>query len=149
MTNIILLIACILCGYACGKYIEKRVKRKGEFFTDLHRYVSLLKANVDGRRVELNKFNEEFASNCSSVFHTYLDECKIKCNVSSVQKSNITKFFENLSCASSKELSEHLEYYGAQFEADSKAVSENEVAKASVYVKLGILLGAMIGIVFM
>lgn len=149
MTNIILLIACILCGYACGKYVEKRVKRKGEFFADLYRYAASLKANVDGRRVELDKFNDEFTSGCSSVFRSYLVEGKIKCSLSAVQKSNITNFFRNLSCASSKELTEHLEYFSTQFESESKVIFENEVSKASVYVKLGILLGAMIGIVFM
>ena len=148
MTDIIVLIACTLCGFAVGKYVEKRVKRKGEFYNDLTRYVMLLKVNVEGRKVELADFNREFTSQCSSVFADFIDGGKIACSLSGVQKDTVTKFFGNLSCSSSEELSKHIEYYNTVLAADSKQVTD-EVAKASVYVKLGILFGLMVGIVLM
>ena len=149
MLDIIILIACTLCGFACGKYIEKRIKRKGEFFTDLSRYVMLLKINVEGRKLEINSFNEEFSSQCSQIFADYMRDGKFKCSLSPMQKSNVNKFFENLSCSSSEELSKHIDYYSALINADAKQVTEGEVAKATVYVKLGILFGMMVGIVLM
>ena len=147
MIDIIILIACTLCGFACGKYLEKRIKRKGEFFSDLTRYVMLLKINVEGRKVELPRFNEEFCTQCSEVFAEFLHEGKIRCSLNALQKNNVSKFFENLSCASSEELAKHIDYYSALLAADAKQVAEGEVAKASVYVKLGILFGMMVGIV--
>ena len=147
MIDIIILIACTVCGFACGKYLEKRIKRKGEFFSDLTRYVMLLKINVEGRKLELPRFNEEFSAQCSQVFADFLCDGKIRCSLSAIQKSNVTKFFENLSCASSEELDKHIEFYSAVLGADAKQVTDGEVAKASVYVKLGILFGMMVGIV--
>ena len=149
MINIIILIACTLCGFACGKYLEKRVKRKGEFYNDLARYVMLLKINVEGRKLEIGKFNEEFSAQCSQTFSDYLFEGKIKCSLNAIQKGNLTKFFANLSCGSSDELSKHIDYYSVLINADAKQVIDGEVAKASVYVKLGILFGMMVGIVLM
>ena len=149
MSNIIILIACTLCGFACGKYIEKRIKRKGEFYNDLTRYVMLLKINVEGRKLEISRFNEEFSSQCSAIFADYLLDGKIKCSLNAMQKGNVTKFFDNLSCASSEELDKHIEYYSAVLGSDAKQVNEGEVAKASVYVKLGVLFGMMVGIVLM
>ena len=149
MVDIIILIACTLCGFVCGKYVEKRIKRKGEFFADLTRYVMLLKINVEGRKLELSKFNEEFSTQCSPVFADYLRDGKIRCSLNAMQKSNVTKFFDNISCASSEELEKHIEYYSALLNADAKQVTEKEVAKASVYVKLGVLFGMMVGIVLM
>ena len=149
MLDILILIACTLCGFACGKYIEKRIKRKGEFFADLTRYVMLLKINVDGRKLELQQFNEEFSAQCSQIFADFLRDGKIRCSLSAMQKSNVTKFFDNLSCASSDELDKHIEYYSAILNSDAKQVAEGKVAKASVYVKLGVLFGIMVGIVLM
>lgn len=148
MLNIIILIACAMCGFACGKYLEKRAKRKGEFYTDLQRYISMLKVNVEGKQVELDMFNEDFCQNCSEVFRRFLCERKYKCTLSSLQKSNITGFFDNIGCVSSQELLKHIDYYKVVFESDAKSISE-EVAKASIYSKLGILLGVMVGIVLM
>ena len=148
MLNIIILIACVLCGFACGKYLEKRAKRKGEFYTDLQRYISMLKVNVEGKQVELDTFNEDFCQNCSEVFRQFICERKYKCAFSSLQKSNITGFFDNIGCVSSQELLKHIDYYRVVFESDAKSIND-EVAKASIYSKLGILLGVMVGIVLM
>lgn len=148
MLDIIILIACALCGFVCGKYLEKRIRRKGEFYSDLQRYVTLLRVNVEGKQVELSTFNEEFCENCSETFCQYVEEGKMKCSFSSLQKSNVTAFFDNIGCVSSQELIRHIDYYKVVFEADAKKISE-EVAKASIYTKLGILLGVMIGIVLM
>ena len=148
MIDIIILIACTLCGFACGKYLEKRVKRKGEFYSDLVRYLTLLKINVEGRKLEIARFNEEYTSQCSQVFADYLRDGRVRFSLNSLQKSNIGKFFDNLSCASSTELNKHIEYCVGVLGTDAKQV-ESEVAKASVYVKLGLLLGLMVGIVLM
>ena len=148
MIDIVILIACATCGYACGKFLEKRVKRKGEFYSDLNRYLSLFKLNIEGRQIELSKFNEEFCANSSSVFREYIQNSKIKCSVTSVQKENINAFFNNLNCVSSRELAKHIEYYSNVFATDNKQI-ESEVSKSSIYVKLGILLGVMVGIVLM
>ena len=148
MIDIVILIACAMCGYACGKYLEKRVKLKGEFYSDLNRYLSLFKVNIEGRQIELAKFNEVFCVNSSSVFREYLQNSKIKCSVTSVQKENINAFFGNLNCVSSQELAKHIEYYSYVFATDIKQI-ESEVSKSSIYVKLGILLGVMVGIVLM
>ena len=148
MLDIIILITCALCGYACGKYLEKRIKRKGEFYSDLIRYVTLLKVNVEGKQVELYAFNEEFCQNCSEVFCHYIREGKLQRTFSAVQKSSVVAFFDNIGCVSSEELIRHIDYYKTVFEIDGKKISA-EVDKSSIYAKLGILLGVMVGIVLM
>lgn len=148
MLDIIILIACSLCGFASGKYLEKRIKRKGEFYSDLQRYVTLLKVNIEGKQVELDCFNEEFCISSSDVFSEFLLEGKIKCALTSSQKSNVVAFFDNIGCVTSQELTRHIDFYKAVFDTDAKKIYE-ESTKASIYAKLGILLGVMIGIVLM
>ena len=148
MINIIILISCTLCGLAVGKYLEKRTKRRGEFYNDLVRYMTLLKINVEGRKLELADFNADFSKQCSNDFVEFLSTGKMKCSLNSLQKSNLNKFFDNLSCASSTELYKHIEYCAGILGNDAKQI-ESEVSKASVYVKIGLLLGLMVGIVFM
>ena len=148
MTNIILLLACSLCGFAIGKYIEKRTKRKGEFYSDLSRYVALMKINIKGRKVELPRFNAEFCVGCSRVFADFITDNELKCTLKQSQKNNIIQFFENLSCATSEALEKHIEYYAEIFSADSKEITK-EVASASIYSKLGLLLGMIVGILLL
>ena len=148
MFGIIILLACTLCGFACGKYLEKRTRRKGMFYSDLQRYITLLRSNIEGKQVELCVFNEEFCKNSSETFRQYIDEGKVKCSLTSLQKSNVEGFFNNLGCVNSQELLRHIDYYKVVFESDAKKISE-EVSKASIYAKLGILLGVMVGIVLM
>ena len=146
MLDIIILIACALCGFACGKYLEKRTRRKGEFYSDLQRYVTLLKVNVEGRQVELSSFNEQFCQSSSDMFSQYINNGKLKCSLSSLQKSNVDSFFRNIGCVSSQELIRHIDFYKGVFDLDAKKISE-DVSKALIYTKLGILLGVMVGIV--
>ena len=82
-------------------------------------------------------------------FSDYLTNGKCKCKLSKNQKKNLLDFFGNLDCVSSVQLSEHLDYYGKILEDDCRQVTEKEASRAGVYGKLGMLLGAMLGIMLM
>lgn len=148
MTNIILLLACSLCGFAIGKYLEKRIKRKGDFYSDLTRYVALMKINIKGRKVELSRFNEEFCRSSSKLFADFLTDGELKCTLKQSQKNSVIQFFENLSCATSDALEKHIEYYAEIFATDSKDITK-EVASVTIYSKLGLLLGMIVGIILL
>lgn len=148
MLDIILIICCTLAGFALGKFLERRIGEKGKFYQDLTMYVALLKDNVLGRQLELEKFNAEFIQNCGSTFKSYIQNGSVKNRFSKAQKANLDKFFGNLDCVSSQALVEHIDYYGKILSEDAQAVLKNEVAKSSIYSKLGMLLGAMLGILF-
>lgn len=146
MLDIIIIICCVVGGFAIGKYIENRINEKGKFFQDAARYTATLKENVSGRQLELAKFNAEFCKNSSKSFGEYLASGKIKHRLSKSQKDSLTAFFDNLNCASSQELIQHLDYYGRLIGDEAKNIQDKEVAKSSIYSKLGMLLGAMLGI---
>ena len=146
MTDILIVICCILGGFALGKFIEKQICIKGKFYQDLNKYVALLKDNVNGRQLELAKFNEEFVKRSGTVFAEFLENGKLKLHLSKSQKNNVSAFFDNLDCASSQALIEHINFHSGLLSDDAKTVLENEVAKSSIYGKLGMLLGAMLGI---
>lgn len=146
MINIICVVCCILTGFAVGKFIEKTVGDKDKFYNDLMLYISELKENVSGRQLELAKFNQEFAKKSSRYFSDFIESGRICVKLSKVQKRNILTFFENLDCSSSQVLIEHINHCSAVLADDAKYVAQNEIAKASIYSKLGMLLGAMLGI---
>lgn len=146
MLDIIIIICCVLGGFALGKYFENRICEKGKFFQDITRYASTLKENVLGRQLELSRFNENFTKTCSRAFAEYLNEGKIRVQLSKTQKSNLSLFFDNLDCTSSQALVQHLDYHGKLLADETKSVLDREVTKAAIYGKLGMLLGAMIGI---
>ncbi len=146
MTDIVIVIACSLCGFALGKYLEKRIRDKSSFYADLNRYISQFKVNIDGRQVELQTFNAVFCQSCGTTFGEYLMGNKLKCRLSNTERKTVKDFFDNISAVSSDELKRHLEYYSDIFAAESKRISE-EAVKSSIYAKLGILLGVMAGII--
>ena len=82
------------------------------------------------------------------MFACYILHGELKVRLSKTQKENLTGFFDNLDCVSSQSFIEHINYYSKIFECDAKNVLQGEVMKASIYGKLGMLLGAMLGILF-
>lgn len=146
MINIILLICCILAGFALGKFLERKASEKGRFYQDLTSYITRLKDNVNGRQLELKNFNDEFTKSCGGTFANFLLNNRAKVRLTKSQRNNLTQFHDNLDCISSKALVEHLDYYGKILSDDAQDVMKNEVAKSSVYAKLGMLLGAILGI---
>lgn len=146
MLDIIIIICCTLGGFAIGKYVENRINAKGKFFQDATRYAEALKENVNGRQLELTKFNAEFCKNSGKAFSEYISGGKLRVRLSKSQKESVAALFGSLDCASSRELIQHLDYYGRLIADESKNIQDKEVAKSSIYSKLGMLLGAMLGI---
>lgn len=146
MTGIIIVICCTLAGFAIGKYFQNRITDKGNFYRDLSSYVAILKDNVCGRQLEMSAFNAQFAQNCGKHFGEYLLNGKLNVRLSKLQKGNLIAFFGNLDCVSSQALMEQLDYHGKIIVDDAQAVLKNETAKAQIYSKIGMLLGAMLGI---
>lgn len=147
MTGIILLCCSVLCGFLAGRYFQRRVLRKNEMLVDVMKYISALKLNVTGKQQELEKFNESFLQGSSKTFREFLSERRMPA-LSPLQKKRIEDCFANLDCVSGEQLLQHLDFYGQQLQGDLSECAE-EAKKSSVYVKLGLLLGAMLGILFL
>lgn len=147
MTDIILFLCTTLAGFLLGLYLQRRVARTNEMYCDLSRYISALKLNVTGRQRELADFNAEFAAACGAVFKDCLIGKKFP-RFNAQQKKRLEEFFDNLDCSGSEQLLQNLDFYAKQFEPDMHA-SADALKKSSVYVKLGLLLGAMVGILFL
>ena len=95
----------------------------------------------------LADFNAEFSANCSETFKECLLAKKYP-KLKGQQTKRLTEFFASLDCVGSEQLLQNLDFYAKQFEGDLKDSAE-AVKKSSIYVKLGILLGAMVGILFL
>lgn len=146
MTNIILFICCALGGFFCGLYLKKRVTQKNALFVDLVKYTVALQLNVSGKQLEMGEFNAKFCDSCSEVFKDALQQKYPALSAS--QKNAVQEFFANLDCASGDALMKHLALFQKQFESISSETA-TEAKKSSLYLKLGLLLGAMLGILFL
>jgi len=136
-----------LCGFLVGRFLQKQALAKNSMYLDLLKYVAALKLNVSGRQVELAVFNAEFSANCSEPFRALLQNNKYP-RMSSDKRKTVQDFFANLNCASGNQLLQHLEFYETQLRPDAEQCAQ-AAAKSSVYAKIGILLGAMVGILFL
>lgn len=147
MTNIIAFLCCVSGGMLVGLHFRKRALQKNQFYSDLVRYISALQLNVTGRQTELAVFNADFVQRASQVFAEASKNRRYPfCSAS--QKKDLDDFFGNLDCVGSGALLEHLNFFRKQFEP-VLAECAAEAKKSSLYVKLGLLLGAMAGILFL
>lgn len=135
-------------GYAIGKYFQRRAYDKGKFYQDLTAYLTLMKDNVTGRQLEMMAFNHEFAKSSCQSFADYIVNGELKIGLSKAQKENLIAFFGNLDCVSSQVLVDHINYHGKILTDDAQTVLQKEVVRSSIYSKIGMLLGAMLGILF-
>ncbi len=147
MINIILLLCCIFVGFLLGIVARKQVVARAELFADAVKYVGLFKLNVGGKRLEVAQFNARFLSDCSESFGRYLEK-RESCRMSAQHKKHLQEFFDNLDCTSGEAVIQHLDFYEKIFREDWDACRAS-ATKSSLYVKLGLLIGAMIGILFL
>ena len=146
MTDIIVILACSACGFAIGKYFERRIRGKARFFDDLNRYAALFRVNVQGRQLEADLFNSQFAENCGKEFGAYLNGGKPVCALNAAEKHLLEDFFNCLKAVSSAEMLKQMDIYSQRF-GELSAKYTAEAGKAAIFPKLGALLGAMSGIV--
>ncbi len=148
MRDIVLLICTILCGFFFGKYIQRVQVTRGQFFFDLQKYINLFQLNVAGRQLEVQTFNENFSQSCSKVFADFLQRGIIPNCLSKNQRKILGNFIVDCTALNSAELVKNLQYYQTLIKEECDLAVKN--ARSSfTFVKLGILLGVMIGILFM
>ena len=148
MTNIIILFCSILGGFLVGQHFEKREKCRGQFFADLTKYLVLLKTNVSVTRIELAEFDKEFSQSSSVVFANYLLKREDISFLTKQQKALMASLFDSLSATTSAQLINNLDYYYQLVNAEYSLIS-NSSRNSFVCVKLGILVGVMVGILLM
>lgn len=148
MTDIIIVLCCILAGFLVGLFLKKTATKRRDIFFDAVKYSSALRLNVVGRQQEMQLFNAAFTQNCSEAFAVYLTESKLPPFFPKRQTALLAEFFGNLDCVSGEQLLSHLSFYQPQLD-DSLKEFEAAAKKSTVYVKLGLLVGAMVGILFM
>lgn len=148
MTNIIILFCSILCGFLIGKHFQKRQMCRNQFFADLTKYILLLKANVATSRIEVPTFNKEFSKSSSAVFANFLSNNNDLSYLSKQQKALVVSFVESLKTTTSAQLINNLDYYYQLVNAEYSLIT-NSARNSFACVKLGILMGVMVGILLM
>ena len=148
MTSIIILFCSILCGFLIGKHFQKRQMFRNQFFADLTKYILLLKANVATSRIEVPTFNKEFSKSSSAVFANFLSNNNDLSYLSKQQKALVVSFVESLKTTTSAQLINNLDYYYQLVNAEYSLIT-NSARNSFVCVKLGILVGVMVGILLM
>lgn len=145
MTDIIILFCCSLCGFLIGKVFSRQLVDKENFVVDVACYCSAVKQNVTGKQLEIAQLNAVFAQNCNTIFAKYLMDGTSKVPLPIRQKQQLKSFFDNLVCATSTQLLSHCDTFQMVFD-DWVKVARFNVANCKVFVKLGFLLGLMLGI---
>ena len=148
MTSIIILFCSILCGFLIGKHFQKRQMFRNQFFADLTKYILLLKANVATSRIEVPTFNKEFSKSSSAVFASFLSNYNDLSYISKQQKTLVVSFVESLKTTTSAQLINNLDYYYQLVNAEYSLIT-NSARNSFACVKLGILMGVMVGILLM
>ena len=148
MTSIIILFCSILCGFLIGKHFHKRQMFRNQFFADLTKYILLLKANVATSRIEVPTFNKEFSKSSSAVFANFLSNNNDLSYLSKQQKALVVSFVESLKTTTSAQLINNLDYYYQLINAEYSLIT-NSARNSFACVKLGILMGVMVGILLM
>ncbi len=150
MTEIVILFCTITCGILVGSYLQERLRAKITFCEDLSRYVSLLRVNVRSRQKCIKDFNAEFSLGCSKIFGEYICGVEKQNAVLSKQdRKTLSTFLKEINCMSADELNKQLEYYQKVFDELKINIEQQAKQKSGLYIKLGALIGAMIGILLL
>ena len=92
MTDIIVLICCILGGFFVGRYTQSVINAKNLFYLDTLKYIENLQLNIKTKQIGISSFNQEYSKICTSEFKAFLLDNKIEVRLSPAERKNILFF---------------------------------------------------------
>lgn len=148
MSGILVLICCILVGFCVGLFLQRRKTDNLSFVEDLLKYIELFRVNVTTGRKTIQGFDEEFAATCGRAFADYKNN--LSSGLDKDVKTLADEFFVGAEQANnSQQLLKHLDYFQTKVGSKYAEFSKNADKQKGLYVKLGLLTGAMVGLLFL
>ncbi|HIT77996.1 MAG TPA: hypothetical protein IAD47_04295 [Candidatus Limihabitans stercoravium] len=152
MTDIVLLILCILLGFWLGKSWERQLWLREEVISLHCEFARNLLSNVKCGKVTMTQFVSDFTAECKSdAFIKCVDkffygkETSIGVKLTTQQLKSISDFWSGR-FTSTQQFISHIEYYIDYFGNLSRQLKEECRQRSSLGVKLGILLGSALGL---
>lgn len=152
MTDIILLILCILLGFWLGRCWERQMWLREEVISLHCEFARNLLSNVKCGKVTMTQFVSDFTAECKSdAFIKCVDkffygkETSIGVKLTTQQLKSISDFWSGR-FTSTQQFISHIEYYIDYFGNLSRQLKEECRQRSSLGVKLGILLGSALGL---
>lgn len=149
MTDIILLICCILAGFFVGRYTQSVINTKNLFYLDTLKYIENLQINIKTKQIGIPSFNQEYSKICTSEFKAFLFDNKIEVHLSRAERKNILSLTNTMLDTSSDTLYSNLSFVSKLINDDYQLFYNSNFLKSKVYDKIGLLLGAIVGILLM
>ena len=156
MIDIVVLILCVFVGFVLGRRSERMLFNKERLFTSMHDFARNLLYNARYTKLPLKEFVENYnAGNGAEVFSQCVDryfygkDIAISAKLTAQQQKYIEDFWHNLSALNTEQFVGHVEYYGNYFADQSEKLRKECADKASLGPKLGILIGAIVGLMLM
>lgn len=152
MTDIVLLILCILLGFWLGKSWERQMWLREEVISLHCEFARNLLSNVKCGKVTMTQFVSDFTAECKSdAFIKCVDkffygkETSIGVKLTTQQLKSISDFWSGR-FTSTQQFISHIEYYIDYFGNLSRQLKEECRQRSSLGMKLGILLGSALGL---
>lgn len=152
MTDIILLILCILLGFWLGRCWERQMWLREEVISLHCEFARNLLSNVKCGKVTMTQFVSDFTAECKSdAFIKCVDkffygkETSIGVKLTTQQLKSISDFWSGR-FTSTQQFISHIEYYIDYFGNLSRQLKEECRQRSSLGMKLGILLGSALGL---
>ena len=152
MTDIVLLILCILLGFWLGRCWERQMWLREEVISLHCEFARNLLSNVKCGKVTMIQFVSDFTAECKSdAFIKCVDkffygkETSIGVKLTTQQLKSISDFWSGR-FTSTQQFISHIEYYIDYFGNLSRQLKEECRQRSSLGVKLGILLGSALGL---
>ena len=149
MTDIIVLICCILGGFFVGRYTQSVINAKNQFYLDTLKYIENLQINIKTKQIGISSFNQEYSKICTSEFKAFLLDNKIEVRLSRAERKNILSLTNTMLDTSSDTLFSNLSFVSKLINDDYQLFYNSKFLKSKVYDKIGLLVGAIVGILLM
>lgn len=149
MTDILVLFFSIGSGFCVGKYLRDRLWDKNQFYLEVIKYTKLLIANIQSKQIELDIFNKSFCSSCNSTFCNFILSGVVPSYFNKSDSAFFTRYYGSLKDSASNKLLPTLQFDLQQLDALYHTFSIDKLKYSKIFVQLGLLCGAIIGILLL
>lgn len=129
--------------------MQSAINAKNLFYLDTLKYIENLQINIKTKQIGISLFNQEYSKICTSEFKAFLLDNKIEVRLSRAERKNILSLTNTMLDTSSDSLYSNLSFVSKQINDDYQLFYNSMFLKSKVYDKIGLLVGAIVGILLM
>ncbi|MCM1043841.1 MAG: stage III sporulation protein AB [Corallococcus sp.] len=146
MTDIVILILTGITGFLVGKHLENKLTKRERVFGELCAFCDSMANNIKSEKIALNDFIDMYQKKSSDEFSKVIKGASPI--LAKHENEKVAEFLDGIKTSNTDFCLRHIERYSEIFKSFLEKQLAEANSKRNVYIKVGVLMGIAVGLLF-